>query len=141
MPCTVSLVAVDPSLVASVWPHARALVKRAIDRTGLCNFADIEREVLAGLQQLWLGWNGTAIQAAAVTQLVAIEGRKVCILVACAGSDRKGWLPLLAGLEQFAKNEGCRALRIIGRKGWSRVLEDYPVKYVVMEKELVNGFV
>lgn len=136
MPCKVELVAVDPSLVAKVWPHAREMVKRAIDRTKLCNFAAIEKEVLAGLQQLWLGWNGSAIQVAAVTQLVRIAEDKICILVACAGSDRIGWLPLLTGLEQFAKNEGCRTMRIIGRKGWSRVLDDYPVKYVVMEKEL-----
>ncbi|KRQ11938.1 hypothetical protein AOQ73_05895 [Bradyrhizobium pachyrhizi] len=136
MPCKAELLAVDPALVPQVWPHARALVKRAIDRTALCDFADIEREVLAGLQQLWLGWNGTAIQVAAVTQLVTIAGRKICILVACGGHDRKNWLPLIAGLEQFARNEGCRTMRIIGRKGWSRVLDDYPSKYVVMEKEL-----
>ncbi len=136
MPCSAELIPVDPSLVAGVWPHARALVKSAIDRTGLCEFAPIEREVLAGLQQLWLAWDGTTIRAAAVTQLVQVNENKICILVACAGDDRKGWLPLLAGLEQFARDEGCRAMRIIGRKGWSRVLENYPVKYMVMEKEL-----
>jgi hypothetical protein len=136
MDSPVQLLAVDPSLVAGIWPHTRPLVKRAIDRTDLCDFDHIEREVLSGLQQLWIGWNGTAIQVAAVTQLVIVANTKVCILVACAGANRKGWLPLLAGLEQFARNEGCAALRIIGRKGWSRVLEDYPVKYVVMEKEL-----
>lgn len=132
----VQLLAVDPPLVAGVWPHARAMVKRAIDRTALCNFDHVEREVLSGLQQLWLGWDGTAIKVAAVTQLVMLGDHKICVLVACGGSGRQEWLPLIAGLEQFARNEGCRAMRIIGRKGWSRVLEDYPVKYVVMEKEL-----
>lgn len=130
------LVAVDPSLVKDVWPHARNMVKSAIDRTGLCNFDGIEKEVLSGLQQLWLAWNGTAIEAAAVTQLVLIGSRKICILVACGGKGRKRWLPLIAGIEQFARNEGCRAMRIIGRKGWQRILADYRANYVVMDREL-----
>jgi hypothetical protein len=129
-------VPVDPSLVKDVWPHARALVKSAIDRTDLCNFVDVEREVLGGLQLLWLAWNGTAIEAAAVTQLVLIGDRKICILVACGGRDRERWLPLIAGIEQFARNEGCRAVRIIGRKGWQRILADYRANYVVMDREL-----
>lgn len=136
MPCTVELVPVLPSLVADVWPHARALIKSAMDRTSLGNFEDIEREVLGGLQQLWLAWNGTAIEAAAVTRLVLIGDRKICILVALGGRDRKRWLPLLAGIEQFARNEGCRAVRIIGRKGWQRILADYRANYVVMDREL-----
>lgn len=138
MPCTDNpiLVPVDPSLVEDVWPHARALVKSAIDRTELGNFGDIEREVLGGTQQLWLAWNGTAIEAAAVTRLVLIGSRKICVLVAVGGCNRKRWLPLLAGIEQFARNEGCRAVRIIGRKGWQRILADYHANYVVMDREL-----
>ena len=88
MQSTVNLVPVDPSLIEGIWPHARAMVKSAIDRVDLCNFGDVEREVLGGLQQLWLAWNGTAIEAAAVTQLVLIGERKICILVACGGSGR-----------------------------------------------------
>lgn len=140
MPCTVELLAVDPSLVADMWPHVRALVKRAIDRTDLCNFEGVEREVLAGTQQLWLGWNGTTIEAAAVTQLVLIGTRKICIVVAAGAApgnhDRARWPSLMAGIEQFARDEGCRAVRIIGRKGWQRILADYRANYVIMDREL-----
>ncbi len=133
---SVELVPVDAPLVAGIWPHARALIKSAIDRTGLCNFEGIEREVLGGLQQLWLAWDGTAIKAAAVTQLVLIGSRKICIIVACGGNDRKRWLPLIAGIEQFARDEGCRAVRIIGRRGWQRILAEYRANYVIMDREL-----
>lgn len=136
MPCTVDLVPVDPSLVAGVWPHARHLVKRAMDRTKLGNFADIEREVLGGLQMLWLAWNGTAIEAAAVTRLVDINHERICIIVACGGNNRARWLPLIAGIEQFARDEGCAAVRIIGRKGWQRILSEYRADYVVMDRKL-----
>jgi hypothetical protein len=140
MPCTVELVPVAASLVADVWPHARAMVKSAIDRVDLCNFEGIEEEVLTGTQQLWLAWNGTAIEAAAVTKLVLIGGRKICIVVAAgaAQNNRNGkrWPPLIAGIEQFAKDEGCAAVRIIGRKGWQRILAHYRANYVVMDREL-----
>lgn len=136
MPCKVELVPVDPSMVKGVWPHAGPLIKSAMDRTALGNFGDVEREVLGGMQQLWLAWNGSAIEAAAVTRLVLIGNRKICILVACGGKGRKRWLPLIAGIEQFARDEGCRAVRIIGRKGWQRILADYRVNYVVMDREL-----
>lgn len=136
MPCTVDLVAVDPSVVEDIWPHARPLVKSAIDRTRLCNFDHIEREVLAGLQQLWLGWDGTSLAFAGVTQLVLINGEKICILVAVGGRDRNRWLPLLGKIEQFAKAEGCSAVRLTGRKGWQRILADYRANYVVMDRKL-----
>jgi hypothetical protein len=139
MPCTVDLVPVAPSLVAGVWPHAGPLVKRAMDRTKLGNFADVEREVLAGLQLLWLAWNGTAIDAAAVTRLVEINHERICIVVACGarkGAASLDWRPLIAGIEQFARDEGCVATRIIGRKGWQRILADYRATYVVMDRKL-----
>lgn len=135
-PVSVSLIAVDPSLVAGIWPNVRPLIQRAIQKTNLCNFGDVEREILSGLQQLWLAWNGTAIEAAAVTQLANIGDRKICTIVACGGIDQKRWLPLIAGIEQFARDEGCRTVRIIGRKGWQRILADYRANYVVMDREL-----
>lgn len=136
MPCTAKLVPVAASLVKDVWPHAQALVKRAMDRTSLGNFEDIERDVLGGLQQLWLVWNGTEIKAAVVTRLVTINHEKICIIVACGGRDRAQWLPLIAEIEQFARDEGCSAMRIIGRKGWQRILADYKATYVVMDRKL-----
>jgi len=137
MPSSVDLVAVDPSLVAEVWPHARSLVKTAIERTGLSNFASIEAEVLNGSQLLWLGWNGSTIEAAGTTQLVKIEGHKICVIVSfAANSPRSRWLPLLAVIENFAKAEGCKSVRLVGRKGWERILENYRANYVVMDKEL-----
>ena len=48
----------------------------------------------------------------------------------------KLWLHLLDRHREFARAEGCDAMRIIGRKGWARVLKDYRAKRVILEKEL-----
>ena len=52
------------------------------------------------------------------------------------GRDRGEWLPLLAGLERYAKSENCQAMRIFGRRGWERLLPDYKPARVLLQKEL-----
>lgn len=130
------LLCVDPAQVWQVWPHARDFIRRALARTGLSEFAAVEAEVLSGLQLLWLASDGRRIEAAATTQLTTVSGRKICVLVACGGENRTRWLPLLEGIEDYARAEGCTRMQVIGRKGWQRVLRDYRARYVILQKEL-----
>jgi hypothetical protein len=44
--------------------------------------------------------------------------------------------PLFERIEQYAKDEGCSAIRLYGRKGWERVLDGYKVEHVILEKAL-----
>ncbi|WP_423868086.1 hypothetical protein [Bradyrhizobium sp.] len=114
---------------------ARSYIRTAIERTDLCAFADIERDVLAGQQLLWLAWSGT-LEAAATTHLVKTAERPVLIVTACSGAQRERWLPLLAGIENYARAEGCSRARIYGRKGWERVLKNYRAEYIILERTL-----
>ncbi|WP_080586202.1 hypothetical protein [Bradyrhizobium elkanii] len=125
------LICVDPARVAEFWPFAGPLIRAAIERTGLSEFEDIEKQVLAGEQLLWLAWS-EQIEAAATTHL----SRNVCTLTACSGHQRERWLPLFGAIEQYAKNEGAKIMRIYGRKGWERVLDGYRAEYVILEKGL-----
>jgi hypothetical protein len=131
MPSLVELICVDPKRIAEFWPHARALIKTAIEKTDLSDFDDIERDVLSGDQLLWLAWSGS-IEAAATTHL----SRGVCTLTACAGHHRERWLPLFEKIEDYAKAEGCKSMRLYGRRGWERVLNGYRAEYVILEKAL-----
>jgi hypothetical protein len=120
--------------VAQVWPHVSHLIEAAIRRGGLSDFACVERAVLAGSQLLWLAVDARTIYAAAVTALDLVAGDKFCTIVACGGRDRARFLPLIAALEDFALAEGCRAVRILGRRGWARLLPDYRLTGIVLEK-------
>lgn len=133
---SVNLVCVDPKRINEVWPHARELIRSAIDYTGLNDFSDIETDILYGDQLLWLASENNSIEAAATTQIAKVNNQKICVLTACAGHHRERWLPLFEKIEQFAKNEGCVSMRIYGRKGWERVLNGYRVAHVILEKEL-----
>ncbi len=116
------------------------LLRRATKRTGLSAFADIEREILAGGALLWLAVIGEgsalAIEAAASTSLQHTDAGKVCVITACAGHDMSRWLPLISGIENYARDEGCTCVRIFGRNGWLRVLDGYEASYVILDKEL-----
>lgn len=98
--------------------------------------ADVEQSVLFGDGLLWLAWIRGRIEAAATTELQMVNGAKVCALTACGGRNRNEWLWMLDEIEDYAKAEGCRAMRICGRRGWERVLPDYRVRRIVLEKDL-----
>ena len=150
------LVCIPPDKVALVWPLARNLIFAAMKRGDLSSFGPVEDSVLRGDALLWLALtyedgDGVRIDAAAVTELHRTEWRKVCVVVACGApsrvrpssradasraTDMRRWIRLLEGIENFARAEGCEATRIIGRKGWARVLTSYQTKRIVLEKDL-----
>jgi hypothetical protein len=123
-------------MAALVWPHASALIRKAVEKSALCDLAWIESEVMAGEQLLWLACAGQHVEAAATTRLVRVSERKFCELVACGGENRARWLPLLDGIEDYARKEGCAEMRIYGRKGWERVLSGYRAQHVILGKSL-----
>ena len=140
MPSSAELVCVDPKRVREIWPHIAPLLRKATLRTRLSAFADIECDILDGRALLWIAVSGKrgrlAIEAVASTSLQQTDRGKVCVITACAGTHMSRWLPLIAGIENYAKDEDCICVRIFGRKGWLRALEGYRAKYIISEKEL-----
>jgi hypothetical protein len=129
-----------PRQTRQMLPRVAARLRRAVQRTGLSFFADMERDVLGGRALLWLALSGTcpdvAIDAVATTRLELTEAGKICVITACEGKNMTRWLPLIRGIEDYAKAEGCRCVRIFGRKGWLRVLDGYRQTHVIIDKEL-----
>ena len=92
--------------------------------------------VFDGRAMLWLAHDVEHIRAVAITSLAITEWRKVCEIAALAGAGMCEWLAFLPAIENYAKNEGCSSMRLLGRKGWARVLKDYKSKHVILEKDL-----
>lgn len=109
-----------------------------MERGDLGTFADVEGDVLSGGALLWLVWEDPVVLGAAVTQISQAETSKYCMIVACGGECAMSWIPLISKIETYARNEGCELMRILGRKGWVRVLKDkgYAESRVVLEKRL-----
>jgi hypothetical protein len=131
----VTLICVDPKRAHEIWPLVEALLTRAIARAGVASSAGLAHDVLHGGGLIWIAWSGK-IEAAASTALQRTDAGLVCVVTACGGRHRQRWLPLLAGIEAYARQEGCAQVRIIGRRGWQRVLRGYDIKAVILDKEL-----
>jgi hypothetical protein len=133
------VVCVEPSKVEQVWPFVAHLIKSAMTRGGMSDFASVEQDVKTNLALLWLVWDGEKVMAAAVTQINTLNDRKIYTIVACGGEQRERWLFLISKLEEHARDEGCARVRICGRRGWTKALEGYRVRSVILEKESLDG--
>lgn len=128
-------VCVDPKCVHELWLHVAPLVKAGVLRTDLSHFDEIESDVLAGRSLLWLGWYGH-IEAAVTTTLLQSNTGKVCVITAAGGRGLARWEPLLERIEAYAKAEGCDRVRLFGRKGWRRLMRQYELSHIILEKGL-----
>lgn len=91
---------------------------------------------MSGDALVWIAWDGANIAAVATTELVEFNGNKFCYITGCGGEKNENWLHLIGGLEKFAKDEGCKSTRILGRLGFRRILPGYRERLVLLEKEL-----
>lgn len=130
------LVCVDPKQVKTAWVEVSHWIKLAMERGDLGLFTDIEQDVLSGRSLLWLVWDKPKILAVVVTQLRQTECTKSCVIAACGGEQSGLWLGLITEIENYARAEGCDAVRIMGRRGWARALPDYRTARIVLERRL-----
>lgn len=133
---TCEIACVPTRLVGEVWPRVAALLELAIEKLNLGDYEVMEQELRDGKALLWIAGDPGDLKSAGVTQVSLANGRKFCTIVAWAGHDVTTSLPLLCEIDAYAKREGCVAMRIFGRPGWSRVLKDYDVIGHILERTL-----
>lgn len=87
--------------------------------------------------QLWIVYEGEKTIAACVTEIVTIGERKVCNIITIGGSRMDEWLHNLNIIEIWAKSQDVVAMRFPEiRTGWAKILKDYTVTKILMEKVL-----
>lgn len=131
-----SLICVAPDRVRDIWPRVAPLLRSAVYRTKLSAWDDVANDIVSGNSLLWLCIEDERILCAGATALRKTDFGLACVIVACGGADRAKWVHLLAKIEDYAKAEGCKSVRMFGRRGWQRVLKGYGLQSVVLEKEL-----
>lgn len=132
----VKLLCVPPDAVSEVWQHVSGMVESAMRRGDCGDYDTVKDAIHEARMLLWIVWDGSAIIASVVTEIGGINGRKICTIVACGGVRLERFISLISGIEKYAADEGCSAVRIIGRHGWRRVLRDYYIRGVQLEKGL-----
>src|SRR5262245_43947717 len=124
----VKLYVVAPEMVPQFWPYCEQHIKEAMRRGDISDYAYVGQQVFNDSMLLWIAYNG-ALNATAITELD--HATKRCTIVALGGKDLHAWLPFLADLERYAKANGCKTMRAMGRKGWARLLKDYKQRKVI----------
>ena len=133
------LACIHPAGVGMYWSNVADLVRCAMERGRMGRFADVEADVLGGNAYLWFALKSGAEIAVAVTKVTVEDDGRLCTIVACASRGRDDWIwfgALIKGLEEYARAEGCRAIEICGRPGWSRRLKDYRLVKAVIRKNI-----
>lgn len=102
-----------------LWGPAKALLDQAVKR-GKNEWPEVIASLMQGTAQLWLTVTDRPI-AAMVTRR---DGPTLEVWLA-GGAVLSGSVPFLERAIAAAKADGATDGRIIGRKGWSRVLAPY----------------
>lgn len=94
---------------------------------------DLRAGAAAGRAQFWPGE-----RAALVTEIAAYPNRRVLEAVAAGGDGAEIVEVLRPRAEAWARANGCAAVMVAGRPGWTRWLgaHGYALKYLVLGKEL-----
>lgn len=111
----------------------KSVITPALERAGGTHTWD---DILRGLNeyrfQLWAGE-----RAAAITEIVDYPRKRV-LNVFLAGGDKGELLEMLEPARAFGRANGCVAITMSGRQGWTRVLNKHGWKpaFVVMSEDL-----
>jgi hypothetical protein len=135
MSASAELVCVDPARINEVWPHVKGSIEGAFNKVDIGRFDELEKDVLNGDALLWL-IHRDGLRAVVVTQIILSQRSKVCMVSALVGAGRDEWLHLERKIADYAKGMGCASMRMVGRRGWKRVLTNYAEIGVVLERRL-----
>jgi len=130
---------IGPNDLDSVWNTVKPLLQMALVSIGDMTAECIKNEIAENRNQLWVVTNEDEwCVCAFVTQtLTYSDSKKVTVINYLGGEDFHLWgQGLLTELESTLKEQGVSALRIIGRKGWERLLMGYSHNSTIIEKEL-----
>lgn len=132
------LIGIDHHHLFEVVPLVHEWLKDVETLTdGKLTYESLIEQLAKSEMQMWLVV-GEKVVATIVTEVLTYPKKKYChVLIVSGGGNAKDWhRPIIEQIETWAKNEGCDAVEMYGRKGWLRLLPDYKVKQYRMTKEL-----
>jgi hypothetical protein len=135
------LYGIPSTSIDDVWDEVRPWIAAACERSrGKFDADDIRIGLLERDDQLWI-WRTDTAYAVGVTRLVNYPKQTVCALRIVTGRNMAEWIePAMAGIEQWAKSQGCAAMELCARPGWERALRSrvsgYDKTHVYLERAL-----
>lgn len=118
---------VRPDEIDQFWPKIRHLIEKPLVRTKADrDFSpeDIREAIREGLMQCWIAHDGGTILVVAVTEILCYPRRKVLGIpfVGAETGSLDQWIDHMEAMKVYARENGCKAVRVWGRAGWVKVL-------------------
>jgi hypothetical protein len=120
-----------------LWPDIRRLLNEAVEKGGN-DWGEVEAALAAETAQLWLTIPEDDPDFPVAAMVTRMDGNTFEIWLA-GGKVLSTSVPYLETALRAAREEGATNARIVGRKGWTRVLKPYGWR--VSEDELVKDLV
>ena len=115
------------------WERAKpALEDMARASNGRESLETIRDALIDGRNQLWHEKGAFALTAIDdhPTGLVTFS------FLGLVGKDREAWLGVLDEMLDWAREQGCTMVQTLARPGWKRVLKDWEMTHVFLEREI-----
>lgn len=118
--------------IDSEWTRLLPMLKLPLDRQTAFDEIGLYAMLKRGEMQLW-----DATDAALVTQIQTYQLERICMLVLAGGTQMNELKDdAIETVSRYAKFNGCKALCINGREGWSRALPEFKIIGTVMRMNL-----
>lgn len=118
-------------LIPQNWPRLWEMLRPAVERGGEHTEKSVLTALLHGGMVLWVDSERVdTAKAAIVTAWCDYPAGRVGFVLFAGGEDAQTWAPIAADvLSAWARSMGCKELRLVGRKGWSKLLGMTPADY------------
>lgn len=128
---------VPPDMVAESRPVVYKWLVAAVERNGGQESAyDVMVACESRVAQMWLAIVDRKPVGVVVTEALKYSRRKILQVSYLGGECLDAWLDEQSVLEDFARENGCSALRMRGRDGWQRKLANKGWRKTAVELEM-----
>lgn len=134
---TVHLISVAPSQVSELLGFASPFIERAF-ASGMGDDTSeiVMDDLMRGASRLWIALGDQRILSVATTKIIDTAKKRLCVITCCSGNEVDKWVHFIRDIELYAAQNGCYAVRIMGRPGWKKMFPGYHEPWICLEKQL-----
>jgi hypothetical protein len=113
---------VAPMYIPEVWYRVEHLITKGLSRgEDVLTPQEIYHRLAIGEMTLWTIQQGNVLKAIALTEVGRFYDGDVCFIYLVSGINLHTWMSdLHDAIYQWAKENGCRKVKALGRPGWKK---------------------
>lgn len=133
------LYGISSANVDEVFPQIKPFLESSTQYSdGAFTPSDILKAVKQKEMQLWVVAKDGIIYSAVITEVKLFPSEQHLNILFLSGNQMTKWIHLIKDLIARAKENKCDAVKVYGRRGWIKILNEYGFKesHVVLKLDL-----